>query len=91
MTHIKKFRNVSYPSETRIKLNSLEISFAQNICFSCQIVLKICTEHDSDGSDTAVLCASFQNDLTTEEYVMRKRPLAKFEFTMAFGWVFLLQ
>ena len=32
--------------------------------FICEIVLKFCTEHDSD---TAVLCAKFQNDLTTEQ------------------------
>ena len=30
--------------------------------FSCQIIFKICTEH---GSDTSMLCAKFQNDLTT--------------------------
>ena len=43
---------------------SREISFAQNIYFSCQIVLKICTELDSDCG----VCAEFQNDLTTDQW-----------------------
>ena len=40
---------------------SREISFTHNFLFSCQIILKFCTERDS-----TVLCANFQNDLTTE-------------------------
>ena len=40
------------------------MSFIHNIHLSCPIVSKCCTEH---GSDTAVLCAKFQNGLTTEQ------------------------
>ena len=42
----------------------------------------ICTEH---GSDTAVLCAKFQNDWTTETDVMDEQNFARFEFKMSFG------
>ena len=49
---------------THMGLKFQEISFVHNIHFSCQIILKICTE---DGSDTAVLCTKFQNDLTNEK------------------------
>ena len=38
-------------------------SFVQKMHFSCQIILKIYTEH---GSYTAMLCAKFQNTLTTK-------------------------
>ena len=47
-------------SKTHLKFKSREISFDQNIHFSCQIVLKFCTEH---GSYTAVLCAKFQKTI----------------------------
>ena len=56
--------NIGYPSETHLKLKSCEIFFAHNICFIYPIILKFCTEH---GSITAVLCAKFQNDRTTEK------------------------
>ena len=42
---------------------------------SCQIILKFCTEH---GSITAMLCANFKNDLTTEmlkNKIQEKNPL----------------
>ena len=42
-----------------------------------KIILKIST---GNGSDTAVLCAKFQNNLTTEQYVMGKRGSMRFEF-----------
>ena len=50
--------NIEYPCETCLKLKSREISFVQNIHFNCQMVLKLCIEH---GTDTAVLCANFEN------------------------------
>ena len=50
------------PARNQSKLKSREISFARNALLSNQIILKFYTEH---GSDTAVLCAKFENDLTT--------------------------
>ena len=47
----------------RVKHKSVEFSYAHILHFSCQIILKFCTQH---GSITAMLCAKFQNDLTTE-------------------------
>ena len=47
-----------------LKFKSRQISFVYKIHDSCQIVLTFYTEH---GSNTAVLCAKLQNDLTTEE------------------------
>ena len=58
--------NIGYPSRIHLKLKYHKISFTQNIYLSCWIILKICTEH---GSDTAMLCAKFQNDFITEEYI----------------------
>ena len=74
---IKACCNTGYPSETRLKLKSREISFAHNVLISCQIALKICTGH---GSITAVLCVNFQNDLITETDVMDERDFTRFEF-----------
>ena len=54
--------NIGYPSETYLKLKFREMSFLNNSRFGYPIVVTFCTEH---GSDTAVLCAKFQNDWTT--------------------------
>ena len=64
------------------QLKSREISLVHNIGVICPIVLQFCTEH---GSYTAVLCAKFQNDRTTEECVMCKRDFARFGFSMRLG------
>ena len=56
-------------SETHFEFKSRERSFVKNIDFGCQTVLKLCTEH---GGDTAVICARFQNELTTEQWGMGK-------------------
>ena len=74
--------NLGYPSETNLKLKSRDFSFVQNIQFSCQIILKFCSEH---GSETDVLCAKFQNDLRTGQWVMSKRDFARFVLKMRFG------
>ena len=74
--------NIRYPSETHLKLKSRENSFVNNIHFNCPIGLKFCTEH---GNDTAVLCAQFQSDWSTEAWVMGKRDFARFELKMNFG------
>ena len=60
-------------------LKSHEILFAHNLFISYLIALKFCTEH---GSDTAVLCAKFQNDWTV---VVDERDFARFEFKTSFG------
>ena len=74
--------NIGYPSETRLKRKSREISFVHDIRFNCPIGLKFCIEH---GSDTAVLCAKFQSDQSIEAWVMDKRDFTRFEFKMNFG------
>ena len=75
--------NMRYPSETHLKLQSREVSFAYHLFGNCLIVLKYCTEH---GSDTAVLCATFQNDWAgTGTDVMDRRDFARVEFKMCFG------
>ena len=40
--------NIGYSSQMHLKLESRKISFVHNTNFSCPIVLKFCTEHDSD-------------------------------------------
>ena len=80
---------MGYPSETHLKLKSHEILFIHNIHFSDQIIFKFCTEH---GSNTAVLCAKFHNDLTTEQWGMGKWDFTRFEFEMRFRWIsFIVQ
>ena len=61
--------NIGYLSETSLKLKSWEISFIHKICYSCQIVLEFCTEHDST---TVVLCTKFQNDWVSAEIMTGK-------------------
>ena len=74
--------NIAYPSETHLKREFCEISFVRNTRFNCPIGLKFCTEH---ASDTAVLCAKFQSDRSTEAWVMGKRDFARYEFKLNFG------
>ena len=74
--------NIGCPSETPLKLKSRENSFAHDFFIRYPIVWKFCTGH---GSDTAVLCAKFQNDWTTETDVMVERDFARCEFMMGFG------
>ena len=45
---------------------SMAVWCVHNIDFSCQIILKFCTEH---GSVTAMLCAKYQNDWGIEKPV----------------------
>ena len=47
---------MGYPSKTHLKLKCREVSFAHNLFRSCPIVVKFCTEHDSDS---AVIWANF--------------------------------
>ena len=81
-TPTRGYRNIGYLSECYIKLKSREISLLHTITISSPIVLKICTE---DGIDIAVLYINFQNDLTTEQWVVGKRDFATSKFAMRFG------
>ena len=63
---------------------SCEILFAYKSFLRDSIVLKFCTEH---GSDTAMLCAKFQNNWTIQVDVMDELHLTGFEFKMSFGHV----
>ena len=56
---------------------------SRNSHFNYPIVWKVCTEH----CDTNVLCAKLQNGLTTEQYVMGKLYLARFQYKMCFVWI----
>ena len=64
----------------------MDVDYISLICkidISCPINLKFCTEH---GSVTAVLCAKFQNNLTTERVVKNKSYFQKLSFLDDF-WV----
>ena len=69
-------------TETHSKPKPREISFAHHLFSNQPIVLKLCTEY---GSDTAVLCAKFQNDWAAETDAMDERDFARFDFKMSFG------
>ena len=58
------------------KFKYRKISLAFKLLLSCPISLNVCTEH---GSNTAVLCAKFQNDLITKMDALDERDLARFE------------
>ena len=60
-------------------LKSLEILSIHNIHFNYPTIFEFCTEH---GSDTAVLCAKFEKDWTTNKKVKGNQVFAKFEFKM---------
>ena len=62
-----------------------EISFAHNNYFCHPIILRFCSEH---GSFAAMLCAKFQNDWTTEEWLTGKKVFAKFEHKTDLWWIF---
>ena len=42
---------------------------------------------ESHGSDTAVLCAKFQNDWSLVKYIMGKQDFVRFEFKISFGGI----
>ena len=65
-------RTGGQPPETHLKVKSREISFVHYLFLHCRIDLKFCTGH---GSNTVVLCAKYQTDLTTGMGVMSKRVL----------------
>ena len=71
--------NIGYLSKTHLKPKSCEISFAHNLFINYLIVLKPCTKHDSD---TALFCARFRNNWTTETNVMDEQDFTRFEFKM---------
>ena len=73
--------NIEYPSETPLKPKSHKNSFSDNICRSCPVILKFCTEH---GRDTAVLCAKFQDNWIIKMDVMGERDFVRFEFKICF-------
>ena len=72
-THTGGGGNIRYPS-THCKVKSHGISYAHNLFLNHQVILNFCTEH---GSDTAMLCAKVQNDLTFEMNAMDERDFAK--------------
>ena len=77
-TSFRVLCNIGYPSETHHQLKYRKISLVYNNRFN----LIFCTEK---GSDTAVLCARFQKDWSTETWVMGKRDIARFGCKMRFG------
>ena len=70
-----------------VKLKSCEISFAHNIHFNCRIILKFYTEHGNISiSISAMLCAKFQNDWSTEAWFVDKHDdFVRFGFKMHIG------
>ena len=54
---------IYFASASVCLIKSSEILFVQNTHFCCRIIFKLGAKF---GADTAVLCATFQNDLTTD-------------------------
>ena len=52
------------------------MQFVQSIHFSCQIVSRLSTKQ---GSETFVLCTTFQHDLIIQQYIMCKQDFVRFE------------
>ena len=74
--------------KTHLKLKFCKISLVHNIHFGCSVFLKLCTEH---GSDTAVLCAKFQNDWINLIWVMASKFLADVTLKWFFEGYLILQ
>ena len=60
-----------------------KMPFAHNSLLICQIVLKVCGEY---GNITAVLCANFQNDYTTQMDALGKRYTHRIHYINGSGW-----
>ena len=73
--------NIEYPSEIHLKLKSRESLFSHNLFVSYLIALKW------NGSDTAMLCAKFQNDWAIETGVMDSRDFTGFCVTLWALWI----
>ena len=58
-----------------------ELPGAHKLFLNLQIVSKLCTEH---GRDTAMLCAKFQYNVTTEMDVMDEWDFVRVEFKISF-------
>ena len=56
--------NTGYPSLRNSSQG--QMLFPHNLFLICSVIVNFCTEH---GSDTAMLCAKFQNDLTNEIHI----------------------
>ena len=80
---LTRFHAVARPKFI-LKLKSRKISFIHKISYCCPITSKLCTDH---GNITAMLCAKFQNDWTTETVFMEDRD---FKFKTDFGRLCLL-
>ena len=65
-------------------IKSREVAFSHKLCGNCPIVLTFCTEH---GSDTAMLCAKFQNNWTIKQMLWMHRVFARFESKMSVGQI----
>ena len=76
--------NIGYLSKTHLKPQSCRILFAHNSFLCYPIILKCCTEY---GSDTALLCAKFQNDWATDTNATEEWHFTRFEFNVGFGWI----
>ena len=69
--------NIEYLS-TYLKHKSRDISFFRDLFFSCQIVLKFCTEH---GSNNACHTQNTESDWANEMDVMDELDFARVELT----------
>ena len=69
--------NKRHPPKPALKPKSHEISFTHNWLPNYPIILKMFT---GQGSDTVLLYAKFQNNLTIEMRVMNERGIKRFGF-----------
>ena len=86
-TNLGVLCNIWYPSETHLNSNLAKYRWSTTSVSYVHLFCKIAKQMDiwHRCCDTAVLCAKFQNDRTTEECVMRKRDFARFGFSMRLG------
>ena len=75
---------MGYKSEMHLKQKLRKTPFAHNVLHRYSIMLKFWTEN---GSDTAMLCAKFQNDWTIEADFMDEQEFAKFELKTSLGQI----
>ena len=76
-----------YAAKIQLTCKSCEIKLACNISFAWCIILKFCTEH---GSNTAMLCAKFENYTSIAKWLIDRHDLERFELKTDFGRIWCI-
>ena len=86
-SNVEAVTRYNIPRKTHVKLGCFKISSPLYSYCNCLIILKFYTEH---GSDTAMLCVKFQNNLTSEIDTVDEWDFMRFDFKISLGGIFYI-